>query len=329
MSTNRYYALSAYFKRRFKQRVQKIPLDAGSDCPNRDGAISAKGCIYCNPHGSGTGLHAQGLSLSRQWNNWRERLARRYKTTLFMAYLQSFTNTYGPPERLAGLLDQLKNLPGLAAIAIGTRPDCVDDQKLDLMAAFPIDETWLELGLQSSNPQTLQRINRGHTPDDFARAAIAAHAKGIKVCAHIIAGLPGEKLPELLETTRFINRLPVHGVKFHNLYIAKQTPLARMWRDGLYTPITMDDYVHWTTRALENLRPDITVQRLNGDPGKDELLAPDWAGQKNLVLDNIRRALEKQDTWQGKNNHAPTDMPAWFSGEEDQGALPPGPPQGA
>ncbi|WP_147819801.1 TIGR01212 family radical SAM protein [Salidesulfovibrio onnuriiensis] len=317
----RYFSLNAALRQRFGERVQKIPLDAGFDCPNRDGTLSREGCIFCNPSGSGSGMLRQGSDLRAQWAHWAGQQAKRYKAHLFIGYLQSYTNTYGPLERIADTLSQLENLPGLAALSIGTRPDCLDSAKLELIASqkekLDLDEIFLELGLQTAHDDTLRHINRGHGVADFERAARQASDLGLNVVAHVIAGLPSpagrEGQKELLETVEFVNALPVRGIKFHNLYVCKGTRLAKLWKDGGYAPLTRDEYCQWLGEALMLLSPATVVHRLNGDPAQGELLTPDWAGEKREVHNALRSHLEQHDIWQGKRNGAPDGPPPHFS----------------
>jgi len=302
----RHYALSTYLRQIFGRRVQKIPLDVGAGCPNRDGTLSHGGCVFCNPRGSGAGLLAKGLNLEGQWDHFAAKYRAKFKSPLFMAYLQSFSNTYGPVERLAAILARIAGtgnkppLPGLAALSIGTRPDCLDQAKLKLLAAQPLDEIWLELGLQSANDATLARINRGHDFACFAGAVRQAASLGLKVCAHVIAGLPGEGKKDFLHTISRVNELPVHGIKFHNLYVAEDSLLAKDWRDGQFSPPALEDYVDWVADGLAILRPDIVIHRLNADPSQDELLAPAWASDKRRTLNLISQNLTERDLWQGK-----------------------------
>lgn len=295
----RYLAFAEHLRRRFGERVQKVPLDAGSDCPNRDGFLSTKGCAFCNPRGSGSGLADQGLPLSEQWTRWTAHYRERKRARLFLAYLQSFSNTHGPIERLRGLLDELRGLPDIVGLAVGTRPDCLDPAKLDLLAAQPFTENWLELGLQSSNNATLERINRGHDAACFAHAAREAAERGLMVCAHVIAGLPGETLADFLATVEFVNALPVAGIKFHNLYVARGTALAVEYKRGRLDLLSLDETVAWLVEGLTRLRPDIVVQRLTGDPAPGELLAPAWGADKGRLRRAIDTELERRDLRQG------------------------------
>ena len=295
---------SDYFRYHYGERVQKIPLDAGFSCPNRDGRLSSSGCIFCNPLGSGTGLGIQGLDIAAQWDYRCEKLLEQgYR--LFMAYLQSFSNTYGPIERLAEVLEELQPLPGIIGLAVGTRPDCVDNDKLALIAETSARqnwrECWVEFGIQSRNNATLARINRGHSIERAEEAIAAAARHGLKVCVHLIAGLPGEDERDFIETVRWASAMPIQAVKFHCLYVCRGTTLARMLKNGEYHPWHQEEYARAIVLGLPWLRPDIVVQRITGQPGKDELLAPDWMDRVTETTAMIASELARNDTWQGKN----------------------------
>lgn len=299
MSPNRFHPLSVYFRRRFGHRVRKVPLDAGSSCPNRDGSISVGGCAFCNERGSGTGK-APELSLADQYLAGRERILAGAGGVRFLGYIQSFSNTYGPAGRLQRMLRALEGLPDLVGVAIGTRPDCLDDEKLAILQDAPFEEIWLDLGLQSAHDRTLRRINRGHDAACFTRWARKAGERGVKVCAHVITGLPGETLADFEQTMAVVNSLPVAGIKFHNLYICRGTALEKQWRDGGVKLLSREESLRWLVRGLTLLRPEIVVHRLNGDPAPGELVAPDWALDKSGYLDAARRLLAEEDAWQGK-----------------------------
>jgi uncharacterized protein len=295
-----YNPLSAYWKEKFGIRIWKIPLDAGFKCPNRDGSISSRGCIFCNEQGSGTGLNLKSISIKDQYNLFRKKLISRHGRIRFAAYLQSFTNTYCPPDRLASVLDQLKGLEDLAVLCVGTRPDCLDEEKLNILASFPCEEVWLDLGLQSSCDDTLKRINRGHFAADFSVSCRMGDSKKINICAHVIAGLPGEDMDRFLKTIDFINNEPVRGVKIHNLYVCADTALAMLWKKKEYTPLKLEENALWLAQALARLRPDIIIHRLTGDPAPGELVAPEWAGEKNRILNQIKKIMAEKNLWQGK-----------------------------
>ncbi|MBU1248768.1 MAG: TIGR01212 family radical SAM protein [Proteobacteria bacterium] len=298
-ANSRYLTLNAYLRQRFGQRVQKIPLDAGFNCPNRDGTLSSKGCDFCNATGSGSGLLGQGLSLTKQWEHWRELFVSNSKTRVFLAYLQSFSNTHAPLSRIEAVLDELRDLPALVGLCIGTRPDCLEQEKIDCIAAFPAKEIHLELGLQSANDATLKRIHRGHDVACFADATRRAHAAGLKVVAHLIAGLPGEDADDFKRSIDLVNDLPVHGLKIHNLYVCHETALAGQWERGEYVPLELPEYVDIVIWALAHLRPDMVIHRLNGDPAPGELLAPDWAAEKQRILTTIHPLMKRLQIRQG------------------------------
>ncbi|WP_321401522.1 TIGR01212 family radical SAM protein [Maridesulfovibrio sp.] len=313
---HRFYGLAARLRQSFGERVQKIPLDFGFTCPNRDGSISRKGCIFCSPQGSGSGLHGLSMSIPEQWYHWQEKLSKLYTARLYLAYLQSYSNTYCSREELKCALDQLEGLPGLSGICIGTRPDCLDDDKLALIKSLGLKETWLDLGLQSSNNTTLKRINRGHSAEQFAEAVKMANRHGVDVCAHLIAGLPGETTEDFLESVRFLNGLPIAGIKFHNLFVCKGTPLKKLYDAGKYTPIEKDVYINVLVEAISILRPDIVIHRLKADAVPGELIAPEWVRQKRKVLNEIEQTMKAKGIWQGcARKDAPDRPPLWYGPE--------------
>lgn len=314
---NRYLQLATYFRYRFGERVQKIPLDAGATCPNRDGTLSRAGCIFCNPSGSGSGMGLQGMNLNDQWDAWYNKYTRSQNARLFIAYLQSFSNTYGPAEKLSENLTSIASLQGVMGVSIGTRPDCVDAEKLDIIAKQDLDEIWLELGLQSAHDRTLSLINRGHTYEDFVQAVTLAAERGIKVCAHLIAGLPNETTEDFLRTVEMVSELPVRGIKFHSLYVADDTVLAKMWRSGEYTPMTEEEFIDAIARAVPKVPSTVVIQRLTGDALDGELLAPNWGIAKRALVDKIMAELVERDTWQGKEVDAPESVPLWFTIREN------------
>lgn len=298
----RYRDLNTYLREIFGERVQKIPIDAGFGCPNRDGTISNKGCIFCDSRGSGTGaLINKGISIKDQVKAAREYLRKRYKAKKFIAYFQSFTNTYAPVEKLKEIYDQALCFDDIVGLSIGTRPDCVDEEKLKLIASYKDKYmVWIEYGLQSAHDETLRRINRGHDVKCFEDAVYMTEKYGINICAHVILGLPGEDRSMMLNTARYVSSLPIHGIKIHLLYVVEGTALAEMYKRGEFRCLEMEEYVELVVDFLELLRPDIVIQRLTGDPVRSELVAPAWAMEKWKVLQMIQKRLEQRDTWQGK-----------------------------
>jgi len=297
----RYRDLNGFLRRWYGFRVQKIPIDAGFSCPNRDGTLSTQGCIYCDERGSGTGAWTRGLGVAEQIREGILSRGAKYKAGGYLAYFQAFTNTYGPLERIKALYDEALAVPGVMGLCIGTRPDCVDEPVLDLLAAHARERmVWLEMGLQSAHDETLGRINRGHDFQAFCRAVEAASARGILICAHLILGLPGEGPPEVRETAKRIAPLPLHGVKLHGLYVVRGTALDRLYQEGAYRPWSQTQYVNSVCDVLERIPSSWVIQRLTGDPPPDALVAPLWTRRKSEILRVIWNRLEQRDTWQGR-----------------------------
>jgi len=298
----RYRDYNTYLKELFGERVQKIPLDAGFSCPNRDGTLSDQGCIYCNTLGSGTGAWIRKKQPLDEQISTVQRIARKmYKAKLFIAYFQAFTNTYAPTPRLKTLYDQALSHPGMVGLAIGTRPDCVGQDVLELLQSYQEKYlVWVELGLQSSHDTTLRSINRGHDAACFEKSVYEAHAKGLNVCAHVILGLPGENRAMMLATARFLAQLPVKGIKIHLLYVVKDTPLARLYEKGAFQCLTQEEYYNLVADFLEVLPPGMIIQRLTAKPSLDELVAPFWALDKQKNLSGIQRTLERRNIRQGR-----------------------------
>jgi radical SAM protein (TIGR01212 family) len=307
-----WYPAFVYFTRSLGVRLQKIVLDRpGASCPNRDAATGGGGCVFCNPYGSGSGLAEAAPDISAQWEHWRAHYGA--KARLFMAYFQSFTNTRGTAEDLRALLASTEKLPAVAGIAVGTRPDCVDEAKLDALAACRLPEVWLELGLQSAHDATLARIRRGHGVAASERAVRLAAGRGIKVCGHLMAGLPGEGAEHFLDSVRWAAALPLAGIKLHNVYVARDTPLERDYLSGAYLPLGQEEYVDLAAEALALLPARMVIQRLVSDPAPDELVAPDWTRRKSRTHDAIRARLAARKEWQGCRNDAPSGVPEWFA----------------
>lgn len=297
---DRYRRYSTYLKQKFGCRVYRIPIDAGFTCPTRDGTISRGGCAYCDPRGSASAVSDKKLGVREQMIKGMEAARKRYKAEKFIAYFQAFTNTYAPTARLKRIYDEAADFPGVVGLAIGTRPDCVPDEALNLIASFtPRFESWVEYGLQSAHDSTLSAIRRGHTVAQFSDAARRTAQRGIKVCAHAILGLPGETGEMMNETARFIAALPVDGVKIHLLHILKESPIEAPYREGAIPVLSQEEYVALVCDFLELLPPGMVVQRLTGEAPRANLLAPLWALDKHAVLDAINAELERRDSRQG------------------------------
>lgn len=289
-----YLSLNYYLKQKFGERVQKIPLDAGLTCPNRDGLKGRTGCIYCDSKGSGTGEASKGISVEQQMLQGMEWARRRYKARKFIAYFQSFSNTYAPLNRLEALYKQALQGPNVVGVSIGTRPDCVDEERLSLIAhIFEGKMVWIELGLQSAHNETLKMINRGHTVEDFEQAVRLSKKFGFLVCAHVIFGLPGEGRQEMEHTIEYINALPVDGIKFHQLYILKNCPVYRLYKRGSLVPMAQEEYARMVAWSIKRLRPGVVIHRLTGDPPKHGLVAPMWSTDKAGTIHIINNLISQ------------------------------------
>jgi radical SAM protein (TIGR01212 family) len=296
----RYRKHSAYLRERFGAPVRRIPLHAGFSCPNRDGTLSEAGCVFCDPKSYSPA--ADGLrTLEDQLREGIER-GRRQGVDRFLAYFQPYTNTYAPLPQLRRAYDAVRAFPEVVALAVGTRPDCVDEGVIDLLAEYTRDcEVWVEYGLQSIHDRTLRRLNRGHTAADFLRAVeLTRRHPELKVCAHVILGLPGEDPADEAATAEALAHLRVEGVKVHPLYVVMGTALAIDYAMGRYAALTREDYTRRAVAFLERLPPAAVVQRLSADCPPDRLLAPAWLTDKHAVVAGIEARLESEDTWQGK-----------------------------
>jgi radical SAM protein (TIGR01212 family) len=298
----RYNDLNTYLRNIFGCRVQKITIDAGFSCPNRDGKIATGGCIYCNARGSGTGAHARGLSVTDQIIQGKKALSKRYKAKKFIAYFQAFSNTYAPLNTLEALYAEALAIDDVVGLSIGTRPDCVDESLLTVLQNHSTNyQVWVEYGLQSIHDKTLVLINRGHDFKCFVQAVNATKKKGIKICAHVILGLPDESRKQMLETAEAVADLGIDGVKIHLLYVVRGTKLADLYDQGRYKCLKQREYVDLVCDFLERLPQDMVIQRLTGDPHPEELVAPIWSLKKAETLALIKQTLEKRDSWQGKH----------------------------
>lgn len=295
----RYNQYSEFLKQKFGAKVYKITLDAGFSCPNRDGTISSSGCIFCDDGGSFSQAHSNRLSVEEQVRVGAETLAKRFKAKKFMSYFQAFTNTYKPVNELENIYKASLNHPDVVGISIGTRPDCIDDDKLKLISSFTPDYyTWIEYGLQSVHDKTLKKINRGHDYKCFLKAYEKTKNYGINTCLHIILNL-FETYDEMMETARTIAKLEPDGVKIHMLVALEGTRVADMYRNGEIDFMTEDEYVSTVCDFLEYLPPKTTIHRLAGNGLRTELVAPRWIGKKLDTLNRIDRELERRGSRQG------------------------------
>lgn len=295
-----YQLFSQHLKERFGGRVHKISVDAGFGCPNRDGGRSGAGCLFCDPGGSGAvGIERQ-LSVSAQVEQGKEVMTRKYKAGKFMAYFQPFSNTLAPVEKLRALYDEALAVEDVVGLAIGTRPDCLPPEVIDLLAEYH-EKTylWLELGLQSSHDRTLDWLRRGHDFATFLEAYRRAKSRGLRVCVHVILGLPGESRNEILQTVDALAELQIDGVKLHLLHVLRDTPLGELYAANEITVMGMEEYVELVVDCIERLPPQTLIHRLTGDGPRDLLLAPLWSLKKWEVLNAINAEFNRRGSVQG------------------------------
>ncbi len=299
-----YYKFSEYLKQKFGTRVHKVSVDAGFSCPNKDGKISARGCIFCDNRGFSFNTRLPARPLEVQIEEGIKAGRRRFKAERFIVYFQAYTNTYAPLPVLKAKYDLIKEYPEVVGISIATRPDCVNDSVLDLASSYAGRyEVWMEYGLQSIHKETLNFVNRGHYYDDFLKTVELTRKKGsIKICAHVIVGLPyrwGERetTEMILETAREMGRLDLDGIKIHPLHVVKGTELEALFLKGGYQPMELEEYVDLAAEFLEYLSANTVIQRISADCPKEWLVAPLWISDKHRVLRRIEeRMTEKRSS---------------------------------
>jgi uncharacterized protein len=296
----RYYDFKSFLVNRFGCRVHKLQIDAGFTCPNRDGKVAWGGCAYCD--GRGSNLRQQGPlpSVAEQISSGKALYRNLRGAAKFIAYFQTFTNTYAPAEKLRELYGEALEQQDVIGLSIGTRPDCVDDEILRVLEdCAKSSHVWIEYGLQSIHDRTLQRMNRGHDAATFMEAVRRTAGRGLFICTHIIVGLPGETHEDVLETARTIATLPIDGIKIHSLLALRGTGVGRLYEEGAINLLSQEDYVSAVCDILEILPSAMVIQRLTAEGYRDIFVGPDWAQNKLRVLNAIDRELEKRDTWQG------------------------------
>lgn len=299
MNEKRFTPFSEELKRVFGCRVHRISIDAGFTCPNRDGTVGRDGCVFCSDRGAGSFGIARGMSIAQQLEHGKEVMVRKYKAKKFIAYFQSYSNTYAAPEQLRDLYDAALAQPDIVGLIVGTRPDCLSPEIVDLLADYSRRTYfWLELGLQSPHDKTLQAIGRGHDSAAFFAAAARVKAAELRLCVHVILGLPGESREEMLASAGMLNELGVDGIKIHLLHVNRNTQLNDLYQRGAVRLLEKDEYVALVCDYLELLDPRIFIQRLTGDGGKD-LVAPLWSAAKFETLNAIDAELERRGTRQG------------------------------
>jgi hypothetical protein len=295
-----YNKFSAHLRGVFGCRVHRVAVDGGFTCPNRDGTAGVGGCIYCDEAGSRAAYVAPARPIREQVRRGIERMRRRFKAQKFLVYFQPYSNTYGPVEQLRALYDEALDHPDVVGLMVGTRADCLGPGVLDLLAEYHRRTYfWLELGLQSVRPGTLEWIGRGHDPRTFLHAAREAKARGLRVCAHLILGLPTDKPADYLMAVDMLNWLAMDGLKLHCLYVTENSRLGKLFGVRPFPLPTFHEYVQWVCDILERLHPRVAIERLTSDVDASNLVGPFWLIDKRAVIEEIEAELARRGTRQG------------------------------
>jgi len=302
-NNSRYNIYSRHLIKKFGQKVYKIPVNLPGSCPNRDGTLGYGGCIFCDEQGSGFDALPNTLSVLEQIRSDKEYYRQRFNARKYIAYFQSFTNTYLPLEQFAANINAAAAEENIVGISISTRPDCISEEYLDILSNVQAEKNIdinIELGLQTVNYHTLRKINRGHTLAEFIDAVLRIHRRNFEICAHLILNLPWDNMDDIIENAKLISALGVRYVKLHSLYIVRGTELGNMYERGEFAVISLDQYIRRVITYLEYLDPDIVIQRLVGKGPQDEVLFCNWDISWWRIKQELERLLEAEDTWQGK-----------------------------
>ena len=299
-----YYSFDYMLRNRFGEKVYKVALNGRMSCPNRDGTLGTGGCIFCSAGGSGDFAADPSFSVTQQIEQQIEALSQKRPIRKYIAYFQAFTNTYAPVDFLERIFSEALRHPKICALSIGTRPDCLPPEVLDLLEKLnQIKPVWVELGLQTIHERTARYIRRGYPLSCFQEAIRQLHKRNLEVIVHTILGLPGESPEDILETMEYLNGQNIQGVKLQLLHVLKGTDLASDYEKGQFRTYTREEYLDILIACLEHLSPDIVIHRITGDGPKDLLIAPLWASRKREVLNLLHHEMKIRDTWQGKFYH--------------------------
>lgn len=300
-----YYSLNHYIRENFGEKLYKISLNGGCTCPNRDGRLGLKGCIFCSAGGSGDFAAPPSMSITEQLAFGKELVRQKFQGHSYIAYFQAYTNTYAPIEKLRQMFTEAVSDPEVKVLSIATRPDCLGDDVLDLLAELnQICPVWVELGLQTIHPESAAWMRRGYDLDVFEKAVNDLHQRGIEVITHVILCLPGETDQDMLATIHYLNTLPIQGIKLQLLHILKHTDLSDYYSEHPFFVPDMEEYFCLLGKCICDLRPDIVVHRLTGDGPKSLLIAPTWTSNKRQVMNNMQKYFKEHNIRQGKNYSA-------------------------
>ena len=297
-----YRSLDYMLRERFGEKVYKVTLNGGMSCPNRDGTLGTRGCIFCSEGGSGDFAADVSLSVTEQIESQIALLSGKRPIQKYIAYFQAYTNTYAPVEYLRKIFKEAMSHPRIVALSVGTRPDCLGEEVLELLEELNrIKPVWIELGLQTIHEKTAQYIRRGYRLSCFDQALENLRKRNIEVIVHTILGLPGESREEILETMRYLNKKDIQGIKLQLLHVLKGTDLAYDYLAGRFQVYEREEYLDLLIECLENLDPEIVIHRITGDGPKDLLIAPLWASRKREVLNLLHHQMKEQNSYQGKS----------------------------
>lgn len=296
-----YYSLDYYLKQAFGEKVYRISLNAGCTCPNRDGTLGSRGCIFCSAHGSGDFATPQKATVTAQIEAAKGQLIQKRGCRKFIAYFQAFTNTYGPPERLRRLYLEAISHPDIAVLSLATRPDCLPPKMLNLLEELScIKPVWIELGLQTMHAKTHDFIRSGFSLDCFQDALWELKHRRVPVIVHVILGLPGETRDMMLQTVDYLAGLPIDGIKLQLLHVLTDTDLYRYYCRHPFPLLSLEEYCSLVTDCLEHLPQNVVIHRLTGDGPRHLLAGPMWSTRKRMVLNEIHRCLAQNGSFQGK-----------------------------
>lgn len=291
-----YYSLNQYLKDTFGCKVYKIALNGGFTCPNRDGTIDTRGCIFCSAGGSGDFAGDPQKSIYEQIEDGKHLVSSKIHDGKYIAYFQAYTNTYGPVEKLKRLYEEAIDHPDIVALSIATRPDCLPKEVIDLLADLnQVKPVWVELGLQTIHEKTAQYIRRGYPLSKYDEAVSNLHSRGLEVITHVVLGLPGESKEDMKETVAYVRSHQANGIKLQLLHVLRGTDLAEEYIKGTFSVMTEDEYVELLMELLALIPKDVVIHRLTGDGSKKDLIAPLWSGNKKQVLNHIQKAFREAD----------------------------------
>ncbi|WP_329382875.1 TIGR01212 family radical SAM protein [Anaerofustis butyriciformans] len=296
-----YFSLDYMLKEKFNKKVYKVSINAGMTCPNRDGKIDTRGCIFCSMGGSGDFAGKSKEDIQTQINNQIEIMKNKSTVSDFIAYFQAYTNTYASIDYLKKVYTEAISHPNIIALSIATRPDCLDDKIIELISKLnKIKPVWIELGLQTIHEKTAKYIRRGYDLNCFENAVNKLRKENIDVIVHAILGLPGEDRKDIIETIEYLNKRDIQGIKLQLLHVLKNTDLAKDYMENKFKVYTMEEYIDTVIDCVEHLREDIVIHRITGDGPKKILIAPIWSGNKKKVLNTLHHEFKTREAYQGK-----------------------------